>query len=371
MNEIPIRTSLVAQTKAILRRQIAAGVWQESLPSEVRLCGELQVSRITVRGALAELVAEKIVSSGRGQRRRILKRPKGTRSAPPKRVVLLAPVPLAAMGRFELYWIDEVREHLADAGFQLQVHKDVTCSSNKPGKGLEMLRQQLNPAGWVLLQCGRATQQWFSKLGQPAVIAGSRHAGVNLPFVDLDYRALCRHAAGRFLARGHRRLAFVSLNSGLAGDLESEQGFLEATQSATPPAKVVVLRHDRSPEDVIRRVDALLNRPDAPTGYLVSKAYHALTVIGCLRRRGVRVPEDVSVISRDSESYLAHTVPPMTHYAADPELLARNISRLLLKMIASGMVFPRECQIMPQFVAGGTLNALQPAVSGQGTASTR
>jgi len=361
MNEVPIRLTLVSQVTAMLRQSIAAGIWKESLPSEMELGQLLHVSRITVRAALAELVAQKVVSSGRGQRRRILRRPKKTIPAGPKRVVLLAPIPLREMPRFELFWIDEVREHLAGAGFHLEVHKEAACSGNTPGKALEKLNQRLNPSGWILLQSTRAAQQWFSKNGRLAVIAGSRHPGVNLPFVDVDYRALCHHAAGRLLASGHRRLAFINLNSGLAGDLDSEQGFLEAARQSKSPTSGIVLRHNRSPEDVIRRMNALLGRPDAPTGFLVSKAYHALTVMGCLRQRGLRVPEDCSIISRDREAYLEHTVPRMTHYAADPELLGRNLSRLLTQMISSGIILHRECRIMPRFVAGGTLAERHPA----------
>jgi DNA-binding LacI/PurR family transcriptional regulator len=364
--QIPARHSLVSQTKAIVQQHIQAGTWGEYLPSEAELCKLLQISRITVRAALAELVAEKVVSSGRGQRRQILRRPKGWRSTRTKRVVLLTPIPFADLTRFELYWIDEVRENLGEAGYHLEVRMELARLNSNPRHALEELRQRLNPGGWVLLQSTRAAQQWFSTQGELAVIAGSRHPGVNLPFVDVDYRALCRHAAGRLLARGHRRLAFLSLNSGLAGDLESEQGFWEATQQSSSPATAVVLRHNRSPEDLSRRMTAMLGRPDAPTGFLVSKAYHALTAIGCLRRRGLRVPEDVSIISRDSEPYLAHTVPPMTCYAADPAALARNISRSLISMISSGTVINRECRIMPQFIAGGTLAKPQTRISARG-----
>jgi len=44
----------------------------------------------------------------------------------------------------------------------------------------------------------------------------------------MDYRSICRHAGGIFLSKGHRRIALVVPNSGVAGDIASEAGFCEA-----------------------------------------------------------------------------------------------------------------------------------------------
>lgn len=363
MNPIPLRLSLVAQTRAILQKNIEVGTWGQWLPNELTLSAHLQISRVTLRAALAQLATEKIISSGRGRRRRILVRAKKTAGIRSNRILLLTPIPLEAMPRFELYWIDDIREHLAEAGFHLEIRQNSRCFSANPQGALEDLARQSSAAGWVLFQATAPVQKWFSQRRVPAVIAGSRYKGINLPFVDIDYRALCRHAVGRFLARGHRRLAFVNPHSGLVGDLDSEQGYLEAIQaSAAGGARGCILRHNYTTDDICRRINTLLTQPDRPTAFLVSKAFHALTVFGHLQRRGLRVPEDCSLISRDNEAYLAHTIPAITRYAANPETLAKKISRLLLEMISSGITVTRECRIMPAFVPGGTLAEFHPKI---------
>lgn len=63
-------TPLYAQIKQILLDRIQAGEWQtgNSIPTETELCSAFNVSRITVRCAMKELVTEGYLerTSGRG-----------------------------------------------------------------------------------------------------------------------------------------------------------------------------------------------------------------------------------------------------------------------------------------------------------------
>jgi DNA-binding GntR family transcriptional regulator len=93
--ELPRRTSLVAQVADILRRRLETGEWKERLPGEHSICEQLQVSRFTLRQALAILAREGRVRSQAGFGWRICPRPHSNESpAVPKRVGLLFSVPL-------------------------------------------------------------------------------------------------------------------------------------------------------------------------------------------------------------------------------------------------------------------------------------
>ncbi len=359
MTRIPQRLSLVAQTASILREAIQSAVWSKWLPGEHYLCMHLQVSRVTLRAALAQLEREGLVRGGQGRRREVVSNGRAAGQPPSSTtVILLTPVPLEALQRFALYWTDDLREHLGKAGYQLEVHESRACYSAHPEPALEMLALRFRPAGWVLYQSSVQMQRWFSDRALPCVITGSRHPDVQLPCVDIDYRAACRHAAGLFLARGHRHLAFLNVSSGLAGDRESEEGFRDAIRTLTDPrADVLIANHDATVEDIGRHLDAWLALPARPTALLVSKAYHVLTALGHLTRRGIRIPQDASLISRDDESFLQHVLPTVARYSADPAAMARRISRLVLEMVRDGAIRPRECRLMPEFVPGESLAA--------------
>lgn len=357
MYAIPQRVSLVAQTVASLRQGLADGLWHEHLPGELELCERLQVSRMTLRRALAVLEDEGLLVVAQGQRRRIgraFPRPPPRRG---RRVVLLTPMRLAELRPTVLYWINDLTDHLAEAGFHLEVHPCPACYAARPEAMLARLERELRPAGWVLYLSTAAMQQWFSRQPVSALLAGSRHGEVRLPSVDLDYRAIGQHAAETFLAKGHRQLAFLRSVRGLAGDMETEHGFVEACRRhGTAHSETIV--HGDTPERLVQTVWQRLARAPRPTALLVSQPAHLLTVLGALTQMGVAVPRDVSLISRDSESFLSFVVPTVACYEVAPASLARNLSRQVLLMLGPRGTAGQAVRLMPRFVPGATLGNL-------------
>ncbi len=362
MHRLPQRTSLVAQTAAILRERIASGDWHKWLPSEHELCAEYHIARMTLRRALRQLEGEGLLRSRQGKRREIQSSEGMPSPAASRRVVLLARVPVQFQPPFDAYWTNELRLALEEAGYHLEVHTNRSFYSPNPANNLEVLLQQLRPAGWVLANSTQEMQRWFSRQRLPCVIVGSRHGSVELPFVDKAYRAICRHAVGLFLARGHERMALLNPDSGAAGDLESEEGFNEGIrQTQRQNIKGNVIRHDGTVTDICNRLNSLFRRRDPPTALLVSRSINVLTVMGHLMRCSLRLPEDVSLISRDHDSFLQQMVPSVARYVVSSEKMANLISTTVVTMLNSGWLSPAECEIMPKFSEGETLGPPPPA----------
>jgi LacI family transcriptional regulator len=199
-------------------------------------------------------------------------------------------------------------------------------------------------------------QHWFSTQSLPCVIAGSLHTSISLPSVDVDYRAACHHAVGQFLARQHERLAFLNPDSGAAGDLKSEQGFLEAAKTGHGgKVQAVVVRHDSTVPGICNKLDALLKRPNRPTALLVSRPAFVLTAMSHLLRRKLDLPREIALISRDDDSLLQSMVPTVARYAANPTAFARKVSRLVMQTVRGAALSRDKILVMPSFVAGQTL----------------
>lgn len=354
---LPRRPSLVALTLEVMRAGLRKGQWRDHLPGERDLCERFQVSRPTVRAALAQLQREGLLELTHGQRRRILAAPRAQASGPWRKVIgLLSPLTLAEMPPFVLCWMDLLRTHLMQAGFELDLHVSRACFATQPSGALGAMVANAPAAAWVLLRSTERVQRWFLERGQPCVLAGSCAPGVILPSVDVDYRAAGRHAAGVLWRKQHRCVALLLPEGTLAGDAESEAGLREAFQrSDGGPGEVRVFRHDGTREGVIRRLDQALRRPDPTTAVVVARTAHALTVLTSLLQRGVRVPQDVAVIAPDDDRFLEHVTPSVTRYRVSPEVFARRLVRTVLLLVDTGLADPKRVRLMPRFVPGATV----------------
>jgi DNA-binding LacI/PurR family transcriptional regulator len=357
---LPPRVSLAAQVAACLRTAITEGRWREWLPAERALAETLHVSRCTLRLALEQLAREGTVRAEHGAGHRILAARPARAAAPSRDVALLTPEPLERLRPWQTLWIDELRALLAEQGGRLSIIPGRAFGRDEPGPALARLVRQRPHGCWVLLLASAGCQRWFAQRAIPAVVAGTCHEGVDLPYRDLDHRATCRHAAGLLLGRGHRRIALVCPRTRFAGDLESEVGFLEGvSRGRHDEAKGVICRHDGTPAGLLRALGLLMGGPARPTGLVVVNAHHSLTVVSGLARQGWRVPEDVSVLSRDDDPFLSFLVPPLARYAAQPREFARSVVRPVMELLEGGPAAVRAAWSMPRFESGASVASLR------------
>jgi DNA-binding LacI/PurR family transcriptional regulator len=349
--------SLPSQVAETLRDQICSRTWNEWLPSERALAESLQVSRKTLRKAMAQLRREGAVEAVRGLGNRIIDKGRGDSGHPVEAVVvLLTPDPVEQMRPYTSLWIGHLKSLLIEHGFRLRMVNSRKYFSRRPSAALKKLTLSQPAACWLLANSNEATQRWFCDTNLPCVVAGSCHPGIDLPNVDLDHYALCRHAAGVLLGAGHRRIAMLNAHAHRAGDLESETGFMAGVrESPHTDAIPLVIHHDHTTESLSRALQRLLKMPHTPSAILVSNGASYLTIISLLAQCQLRVPDDVSVVSRDDEPFLRFLVPRPTYYAANPHTFAKHLFKPVLKLLSGTTPLPRSTRIIPTYVKGASL----------------
>lgn len=357
---LPKRLSLSAQAADAIVNAINNGTWQDSLPSERRLCEILKVSRPTVRTALRILAKKGLVEIHHGRRNRVLKPVAATGTARSRVVGLITQEPFAHMSLATFQIISEMRAHLAEHGFTTEV---LVCPASVSPRAQRHKLEEFVARNRVfccaLLSVSKEIQKWFSTHSVPALVLGSCHAEFSLPSLDLDYRSVCRHAGGVLLSKGHRTIAFLVPNSGVAGDLASEEGFRESIQAThQKDARAIVVRHNGTAQNVINRLDAMFSSAQPPTALLVAKTQYVFVVIQYLLKRGLSVPDTVSLMARDYDHIFERVSPTIAHYTLQDDTFAHRLSRLILQIVNDGLLSPKPNLIFPKFFPGGTVKHL-------------
>jgi DNA-binding LacI/PurR family transcriptional regulator len=358
--------SLPAQVAARIAAEIEKGTWDGWLPGERNLATTLQIGRKTLRKALAHLQRDGALATEHGRGHRIVTNRKIKRSAASRdakteiSVGLLTPDPLETLRPYTALWVDELRTLLFENGVRLVPFAGHRFFTGRPEKALERLVAQNPQRCWVLAHSNKHVQQWFHDRRIPCIIAGSSHPGLPLPNVDLDFFAVCRHAAGSMLRLGHRRVGLFIKQSDRAGDLESERGFEDGVRSSPHrDGEPLIVHHDGTVDGAYRALGRLFSAATPPTALLIAQSTFYLTTITFLADRGLRVPKDVSLMSREDETFLSYLRPTPARYACNPKTYAK---RLLFQL---QLAFDGETgahtihRIEPKFLPGASLSAVE------------
>jgi len=350
------RQTLSAQVAALMRSAIQQRTWIDYLPSERRLCEYFEVSRPTVRSALQGLAREGLVEIHHGRRNRILGRTAKESVRQNRFVGIVTQVLASQSSATSQQVITEFRAALALKGFATEIF---ICPPRIKRGGFRLLEnfvRQNRAACCVLVSVSEEVQLWFARHGVPALVLGSCHKAVRLPSLDVDYRSVCRHAAGIFLGKGHRHLALVVKHSGLAGDLASEEGFNEAVKShAGADVRAKIIRHQGNAQSITACLEPLFESAHPPTALLVAQPRDVFAVIIYLLRCGRAVPDAVSLIARDQDHLFDAVTPAVAHYRFDGSAYMERLTRLASKLMSTGYLSPQPTLFTPKFFAGGTV----------------
>lgn len=236
----------------------------------------------------------------------------------------------------------------ADAGFAVSVASvrglDRRSVSDAVGRHLDQ-----RVAGVVIIAPVLSASEAMDDLpaGVPLVaIDGDPERSTAL--VTVDQQAGAYEATRHLLAAGHRTVWHVSGPADWFDSTGRVQGWRRALEEAgaeVPP----VIPADWSAAAGYR-AGQMLARMAEVTAVFAANDHLALGILRALHERGVRVPEDISVVGFDDVPEAAYFIPPLTTIRPDFAAVGRASLALLLDQIESGVRTSERRVIAPQLV---------------------
>lgn len=354
-----IRGSIAERAAVALRAAIRNGELTDPLPGEHELARRLGVSRTSVGAALAHLAAEGLIVVRQGCRSRLAvpARARG-KSLPPTVCSIWPAVPDDPYAR-QSSIRTEVRTHFVERGFRWEEAMEPRLFGRNSEEYARRLVAGRRHVCWILFMAPERTQRALAKTGVPAVIVGTCYPGVNLPSVDFDHVAVGWHAAGTIIGHGHTRIGLIIPEQPSPGDQAIQLAFLRYVHQQAPGVTVTELRAPADPYHYRARLDRLLRAPDRPTVLLTMRQSRTLTLIVHLLASGIRIPGDISIVSRDTHPLFEAAMPELTRYSGSEKKLAARIVRVASGLLAGRPASAQPNVIAPAFMPGSTLADLR------------
>jgi DNA-binding LacI/PurR family transcriptional regulator len=174
------------------------------------------------------------------------------------------------------------------------------------------------------------------------------------PAVDVirtDDRRGLRQAVDHLVELGHRRIAHID-GGRTPGSADRRRGYLEAMRRHGLTADIQVLPGGPMDEDGTAAARQLL--ADPPTAVAAFNDRSAVGVLDTLRRAGLEVPGDVSVVGYDDSSVARLRHVDLTTVAQDATRLAELAVQRAVDRIEGRPVYHREIVVPPHLVVRGT-----------------
>ncbi len=327
------------------------------MPGVLALEKELCLNRNLLGQALLMLEEEGIlVPQGHGKSRKIVI-PKTHRL----KTLRIGILNYQARDVHRFHPLAETKYLLEAAGHSVTVAQGNLAAMNMNPKRVAQAISKHDVDAWVVVSGSKSLLEWFA--GQPFPIlsffgnfSGAKIAAV-VPAVHTQFQDLIR----KLLVLGHRKIVFLSRGTtpaALKREMKAEIGQRGVLARELGAQGIAYGEYNYpcfgSDPEKLQHCLRELFRVTPPTAIYVDEAFVALVVYEFLLKRGIRVPEDVSLICNIDDPAIEWNRPVISHFRWDPGAIGRRVLQWA-DNVARGREDLRQVFTKVTFIEGGTI----------------
>jgi LacI family transcriptional regulator len=222
---------------------------------------------------------------------------------------------------------------VADGQWQLEIEKKAV---------LALMQRQID--GLIVIG-GFLTSAELAQFAEriPLVVAARQLPDLEENCIYIDNRQAAYIATQHLIALGHRRIAHISGRGDHPDAVEREQGYRQALEDAgIEPRREFVVEGNFRRQSGVLAVEMLLARGTAFSAIFAANDQMAYGTRLGLYRRGIRVPEDVSLVGFDDEPAAAFMIPPLTTIRQPAVELGLEAARVILARLNGEQTAPTQ-----------------------------
>jgi DNA-binding LacI/PurR family transcriptional regulator len=313
---------LLSQLMTYFRERILDGRLSVGtrLPTDDELADLYQISRDTVRQALALLANEGLIERVQGRGTFVIQpRSNGGAVTQPKQKQIGLVLNRTLRTHLTMNLLVGVEQAAKSHGYNVSF---TYAEGEQDQQARDIARLQANHVlGMIIWAMGDTTHDASILQLQadqfPLVLIDRYFPGLAIDYVGSDNIGGGYRATEHLLILGHRHIGFVFAQEETlqtTSVYERWQGYCKALQKyEVPYDETLVVPDVRKLKSGAREgLVEFLQRPDRPSAIFAVNDYIALDVLQAARAIHLRIPEDLAVVGFDDQEFAAHVHPPLT-----------------------------------------------------------
>jgi DNA-binding LacI/PurR family transcriptional regulator len=189
--------------------------------------------------------------------------------------------------------------------------------------------------------------------GVPVVLINAAVDGLDLPCVSTDDATAAGQAFTHLASLGHERIGLVAGPRDHVPSCRKLAAFSEHASRGSRDAEAGPVEHTLFSLEGGQAATTRLLRHGV-TGVICASDVLALGAIRAVRRAGLTVPGDVSVVGYDDSAFMNCTDPPLTTVRQPIESMGKAAVALLVNQMENVSVYPEELLFEPELVVRGS-----------------
>jgi DNA-binding LacI/PurR family transcriptional regulator len=176
----------------------------------------------------------------------------------------------------------------------------------------------------------------IKKFDIPFVLVDNHDIAGDMASVHPDY-TLAAYTATKFLVDcGHRRIAYLAVNSPTGFSAQTFSGFKKAIEEYQLSLPLQWIQNEVKDDDeasLYECMEQFISTTPFPSAIFCAADIYAINAIRFIKKHHLKVPEDISVIGIDDILLSRYVEPSLTTIRIDKEKMGKDAISLLLKSI--------------------------------------
>ncbi|MHC4725580.1 MAG: LacI family DNA-binding transcriptional regulator, partial [Planctomycetota bacterium] len=226
---------------------------------------------------------------------------------------------------------------------------DTDENTSKEKESLDiLLSRQVD--GLIVMPVGKQSKHFerIKEMRLPIVLVDRYFPEVGLPYVSSNNFQGVYDAVSYMIQNGHKSIACVQGLLDTMANSERVRGYRQALVDHNLKVdETLIAGENFGAENGYVHTKLLLSREPQVTAVIALSNLIAMGSIRAIREKGLRIPDDISIIGFDDQPYCAYLEPPLTTVGQNEDEMGRIAIDLLLKQIEGDNHNPPEGLLVP------------------------